>query len=76
MDNQTSDKMKQIKDEYERKITTMQKEIKKLHQAQREHNRQRQELMTQETKLRNLRTQLDDLKKHKVFLIHYNINSI
>lgn len=66
MDNQTNDKMKQIKDEYERKIINMQREIKKLHQSQREHDRQRQELMAQESKLRNLRTQLHDLKKHKV----------
>lgn len=58
--------MKKVKAEYEQKINNMQREIKKLHQAQREHNRQRQEIISQETKLKNLRSQLEELKCNKV----------
>ncbi|KAL9926598.1 kinesin-like protein KIF21A isoform 2-T2 [Glossina fuscipes fuscipes] len=68
-DNQNSDKMKKVKAEYEQKINNMQREIKKLHQAQREHNRQRQEIISQETKLKNLRSQLEELKCNKARLI-------
>lgn len=67
--SQSNDKVKKIKDEYERKITDMQRELRKLQQAQKEHIRQQRELQAQETQLRQLRTELTDLKSNKVRLI-------
>lgn len=67
--NQSNDKVKKIKDEYERKITDMQRELRKLQQAQKEHMRQQRELAAQEAQLRTLRNELQELKSNKVRLI-------
>ncbi|XP_037822866.1 kinesin-like protein KIF21A isoform X2 [Lucilia sericata] len=61
-ENQKDDKINKVRDQYERKIGTMRNEMKKLQQAQREHARQQLEMISQETKLRNLRSQLNELK--------------
>lgn len=61
-----NDKTKKVRDEYERKISDMQKELKKLQIAQREHARQHREIQLQETQLRTLKAELNELKSVKV----------
>lgn len=62
----TNDKTKKVREEYERKISDMQKELRKLQAAQREHSRQQREIQTQETQLRILKSELKELKSAKV----------
>lgn len=64
--NTISDKTKKIKDEYERKINDMQKELRKLQLAQREHARQHREIQAQDAQLRTLKSELAELKAAKV----------
>lgn len=61
-----TDKTKKVREEYERKISDMQKELKKLQIAQREHARQHREIQAQETQLRTLKAELNELKSVKV----------
>lgn len=63
-----NDRTKKVRDEYERKISDMQKELKKLQLAQREHARQHREIQAQETQLRTLKAELSELKSAKVSL--------
>ncbi|XP_031616973.1 kinesin-like protein KIF21A isoform X2 [Contarinia nasturtii] len=65
----TNDKTKKVREEYERKINDMQKELKKLQMAQREHARQHREIQAQETQLRTLKAELSELKSAKIKLI-------
>lgn len=62
----TNDKTKKIREEYERKISEMHKELKKLQLAQREHARQHREIQAQDTQLRTLKAELSELKSAKV----------
>lgn len=62
----TNDKTKKVKDEYERKISDMQKELRKLQLAQREHARQHREIQAQDSQLRKLKSELSELKSAKV----------
>lgn len=64
--NVTTDKSKKVRDEYERKISDMQKELRKLQLAQREHSRQHREIQAQDTQLRTLKSELCELKSAKV----------
>lgn len=64
-----NDKIKKVRDEYERKLNEMQKSLRKLQSAQKEHIRQQRELQAQETQLRNLRSELSDLKSIKIRLV-------
>lgn len=66
-----NDKTKKVREEYERKISDMQKELKKLQIAQREHARQHREIQSQETQLRTLKAELSELKSVKVQNIRY-----
>lgn len=61
-----TDKTKKVKDEYERKISDMQKELRKLQLAQREHARQHREIQAQDSQLRKLKSELSELKSAKV----------
>lgn len=61
-----SEKIKKVRDEYERKISDMQKELRKLQSAQKEHARQQRELQSQESQLRNLKNELFEMKSAKV----------
>lgn len=64
-----SSKMKKVRDEYERKLSDMQKELRKLQQAQKEHLRQQRELHAQDTQLKNIRQELTELKQIKIKLM-------
>ncbi|XP_017042763.2 kinesin-like protein KIF21A [Drosophila ficusphila] len=66
---QTKDSLKKKKSDYESKISTMQLELKKLQNAQREHLRQQQKLKSHEVRITTLRSELDELKFTKVKLM-------
>lgn len=61
--------MKKVRDEYERKLSDMQKELKKLQQAQKEHLRQQRELQVQDNQLKLIKHELTDLKQIKIKLM-------
>lgn len=61
-----SDKTKKVREEYERKISDMRNELRKLQAAQREHQRQQREIQSQDTQLRVLKSELKELKSAKV----------
>jgi len=61
--------VKKVRDEYERKLSDMQKELRKLQQAQKEHLRQQRELQAQDSQLKNLRQELTELKQIKIKLM-------
>ncbi|KAK3859205.1 hypothetical protein Pcinc_034655 [Petrolisthes cinctipes] len=64
------DKVKSVKQEYERKINNMQREMKKLQDAQREHGRLMRERTQHERQLRTLKADLAEMKKTKVRLMN------
>ncbi|XP_055550945.1 kinesin-like protein KIF21A isoform X7 [Wyeomyia smithii] len=64
-----TDRIRKVKEEYERKLSDMQKELKKLQMAQREHLRQQRELQAQDTQLKTLRGELGELKQIKIRLM-------
>lgn len=61
--------MKKVRDEYERKLSDMQKELRKLQTAQKEHLRQQRELHAQDNQLKNIRQELTELKQIKIKLM-------
>ncbi|XP_021701207.1 kinesin-like protein KIF21A isoform X4 [Aedes aegypti] len=64
-----TDRIRKVKEEYERKLSDMQKELKKLQMAQREHMRQQRELQAQDAQLKTLRGELSELKQIKIRLM-------
>ena len=58
--------MKTVKQEYERKISTMQNELKKLQAAQKEHAKLMREREQHERQLRTLKGDLAEMKRTKV----------
>ncbi|XP_063596189.1 kinesin-like protein KIF21A isoform X1 [Penaeus indicus] len=64
------DKVKQVKQDYERKITNMQQEMKKLQAAQKEHSKLMRERSQHERQLRTLKSDLAEMKKTKVKLMN------
>lgn len=66
---QPNEKIKKVRDEYERKLCDMQRELRKLHSAQKEHMRQQRELHAQENQLKNLKNELFELKTAKIRLV-------
>ncbi|XP_055632289.1 kinesin-like protein KIF21B isoform X3 [Toxorhynchites rutilus septentrionalis] len=64
-----TDRIRKVKEEYERKLSEMQKELKKLQMAQREHLRQQRELQAQDAQLKTLRGELSELKQIKIRLM-------
>lgn len=66
---QPNEKIKKVRDEYERKLGDMQRELRKLHSAQKEHIRQQRELHAQESQLKNLKNELFELKSAKIRLV-------
>ena len=59
-------KTKQVKQDYERKITNLQKDLKKMQSAQKEHAKLMREKTQNERQLRALKADLSDMKKIKV----------
>ncbi|XP_055684227.1 kinesin-like protein KIF21A isoform X1 [Lutzomyia longipalpis] len=65
----SSDKVKKVREEYEKKLSDMQREMRKLQSAQKEHRRQQRELQMQEAQLKSLKSELAELKSNKIKLI-------
>ncbi|XP_068214195.1 kinesin-like protein KIF21A isoform X3 [Palaemon carinicauda] len=68
--SQSDEKIKSIKQEYERKIGNMQQELKKLQTAQKEHAKLMRERSQHERQLRTLKNDLAEMKKVKVKLMN------
>ncbi|KAB0801448.1 hypothetical protein PPYR_05802 [Photinus pyralis] len=64
------DKVKRVKDEYTRKLSDMQKELKRLQTAQKEHARLLRSQNDKENQLQCFKNELSDMKKAKVKLIN------
>lgn len=58
-----------MRDEYERKLSEMQREVRRLESARKEHARLLREQNQQSSQLRSLRAEVDDMKRIKVSLI-------
>lgn len=66
MESGSEDKARKIKAEYEKKLSVMNKELQKLHSAQREHARLLRNQSQYEKQLRKLQTDVVEMKKTKV----------
>ncbi|KAK6630614.1 hypothetical protein RUM43_014599 [Polyplax serrata] len=67
--NQPSDKIKKVKDEYERKVSEMQREVRRLESAQKQHSKLLKEQNQQSSQLKSLRVEVEDMKRAKVSLM-------
>ncbi|XP_052738469.1 kinesin-like protein KIF21A [Bicyclus anynana] len=67
--SQPTDKLKRIKDEYERRISTMSRELRRLQAAQREHARLQRSQQHTAQQIHALRNELTGLKRDKVKLV-------
>ena len=65
-DGNNNERVKKVKDDYERKLANMQKELKTLNTAKKEHAKVLKEHSRNESQLRQLRTELSEMKKTKV----------
>ncbi|XP_059472977.1 kinesin-like protein KIF21A [Neocloeon triangulifer] len=69
-DGTTGERIKRVKEDYERKLANMQKELKTLHTAKKEHAKVLKEHSRNESQLRQLRSELSEMKKTKVRLVN------
>ncbi|XP_015188090.1 PREDICTED: kinesin-like protein KIF21B isoform X4 [Polistes dominula] len=67
---QPTEKVKKLRDEYEKKISAMQKEMRLLQSAKKEHARLLKNQSQNETRLRGLRNELAEMKRAKVKLLN------
>ncbi|XP_017776284.1 PREDICTED: kinesin-like protein KIF21A isoform X1 [Nicrophorus vespilloides] len=65
-----SEKVKKVKDEYTRKLSDMQKELKRLQVAQKEHARLVRNQSQQDNQLKSFKNELFEMKRAKVKLIN------
>lgn len=65
----SEDKARKIKAEYEKKLSVMNKELQKLHSAQKEHARLLKNQSQYEKQLKKLQMDVMEMKKTKVRLI-------
>lgn len=68
--SEESDKVKKIKDEFTRKLTDMQRELKRLQAAQKEHSRLLRNQNQHETQLKSYKNELIEMKRIKVKLMN------
>lgn len=61
-----NDKVKRIKDDYEKKLADMQRELKRLKAAQKEHSKLIRAQATCDNQIRVMKNELADLKRNKV----------
>ncbi|XP_077296343.1 kinesin-like protein 31E isoform X2 [Arctopsyche grandis] len=67
---QPTEKVKRVKDEYERKISDMQREMKRLQAAQKEHSKLIRSQQSCDNQIRAMKNELTDMKRNKVKLLH------
>lgn len=65
-----TEKVKKLRDEYERKLSSMQKEMRLLQSAKKEHARLLRSQSQSENRLRGLRNELAEMKRAKVKLLN------
>ncbi|KAF7997081.1 hypothetical protein HCN44_005358 [Aphidius gifuensis] len=65
-----TEKVKKLRDEYEKKISSMQKEMRLLQSAKKEHARLLKNQSQSENRLRGLRNELSEMKRAKVKLLN------
>ncbi|XP_076656956.1 kinesin-like protein 31E isoform X2 [Halictus rubicundus] len=65
-----TEKVKKLRDEYEKKLTAMQKEVRLLQSAKKEHARLLKSQSQNENRLRGLRNELAEMKRAKVKLLN------
>ncbi|XP_008211276.1 kinesin-like protein KIF21A isoform X7 [Nasonia vitripennis] len=65
-----TEKVKKLRDEYEKKLSAMQKEVKILQSAKKEHARLLKSQTQNENRLRGLRNELAEMKRAKVKLLN------
>ncbi|KAJ8673461.1 hypothetical protein QAD02_004723 [Eretmocerus hayati] len=65
-----TEKVKKLRDEYEKKLSAMQKEVKLLQSARKEHARLLKSQTQNENRLRGLRNELAEMKRAKVKLLN------
>lgn len=68
--NQPTEKVKRVKEEYERRITDMQREMKRLQAAQKEHSKLLRSQANCDNQIRAIKNELSDMKRTKVKLLH------
>ncbi|KAG6447021.1 hypothetical protein O3G_MSEX004731 [Manduca sexta] len=64
-----SEKLKRVKEDYERRVSAMSRELKRLQAAQREHTRLQRSQQHAATQLATLRNELQHMKRDKVKLV-------
>ncbi|XP_049882022.1 kinesin-like protein KIF21A isoform X2 [Pectinophora gossypiella] len=64
-----SEKLKRVKEEYERRVSTMSRELKRLQAAQREHTRLQRSQQQTAQQLATMRNDLQNMKRDKVKLV-------
>lgn len=69
MESGSEDKARKIKAEYEKKLSVMNKELQKLHSAQKEHARLLKNQSQYEKQLKKLQMDVVEMKKTKVWRI-------
>ncbi|XP_045488481.1 kinesin-like protein KIF21A isoform X2 [Pieris rapae] len=67
--SQPSDKLKRVKEEYERRVSSMSRELRRLQAAQREHARLQKSQQHTAHQIHTLRNELQNLKRDKVKLV-------
>lgn len=66
IENQSSDKVKKVKLEYDKKLTGLQNDLKKLQAAKKEHAKMLKNQSHYEKQLKTLQHELAEMKKTKV----------
>ncbi|KAM3967672.1 kinesin-like protein 31E [Aphomia sociella] len=67
--SQPTEKLKRVKEEYERRVSTMSRELKRLQAAQREHTRLQRSQQQTAQQLLTLRNEVQNMKRDKVKLV-------
>jgi len=67
--NQPTEKERKVREEYERKLSEMQKEMKRLQSAKKEHARLLRNQTQHESQVKTLKNELAEMKRAKVSLL-------
>lgn len=65
---ETNEKVKKVKDEFEKKLLMLQRDLKKAEQAKRDYSRMQKQSSYHEKQLKTLQHELQEMKKTKVCL--------
>ena len=68
--NKVEDKAKEVKDQYASELSKLQKELKQLKAAKKEHQKALKQQASTDRELKALKKDLEDMKKQRVKLMH------